>query len=367
MTKRNRLLTALLTLVALCAILFSFASCGKDKYPEIKSSKKEATVVATLGGHDVKYELFRAYFSQMYSGKTSGMTEEEWNEAKTAVLREIAELYATFDVASESGVDPYGSAINDEVKELVRIMYEGGEVNGEYVGGFESREEYKAALAAANLSDAANRLIFRYSATQAALFDYLVKNYSNGAKDPTSLGDPETFFNSDACTRGVWVAVFDDVIYYKDQTLQGRAGARAKAAELRDDLAGATDYAAVRKALIAAHSDYILTDDEMNNGLYVTKNQGNSPLMRALVADLFTLAPYACGPLREGPDGVYFAVGLPKDAADYNREVFFELLIEEEWINRPIVEKAEAYLAGVSYTSAFPTFSAETIAELTVE
>ena len=222
MTKRNRLLTALLTLVALCAILFSFASCGKDKYPEIKSSKKEATVVATLGGHDVKYELFRAYFSQMYSGKTSGMTEEEWNEAKTAVLREIAELYATFDVASESGVDPYGSAINDEVKELVRIMYEGGEVNGEYVGGFESREEYKAALAAANLSDAANRLIFRYSATQAALFDYLVKNYSNGAKDPTSLGDPETFFNSDACTRGVWVAVFDDVIYYKDQTLQGR-------------------------------------------------------------------------------------------------------------------------------------------------
>ena len=70
--------TTFLSLIALFAIVFSLASCAKKgEYPEIKSSKEEATVVATLGGHEVRYELYRAFFSAMYSGKTEGMTEEE--------------------------------------------------------------------------------------------------------------------------------------------------------------------------------------------------------------------------------------------------------------------------------------------------
>ena len=361
MKKTSRILITLITLAALLATVFSLASCGKDEYPEIASSKKESTPVATLGGHEVKYELFRAYFSAMYSGKTDGMTEEEWDAAKLAVLREIALLYATFDVAEENGVDPYGDAIDDEVAERVKIDYEGGEANGYVVEGAGTREKYKAALAAANLTDAVNRLIYRYDATQAALYEYLVTNYAYG-KDTGAASDARGFFDSADCARGVWVRVSDEL-------WPTRADARAFAEEQRERLAGATDYADVKRVLIATFSDQVLSQDEMEHGLYVSKNQGNNPLQRALVADIFSLAPFACGEIREGDDGVWFAVGLRKDAADYDRDPngFYDLMLEETEIDRPIAEKAESYLAGVSYSSAFPTFSEETLLELTLQ
>ena len=368
MTKRNRFSTILLTLIALCAILFSFAACQKkNEYPEIASSKKEATVVAVLGGHEVKYELFRAYFSAMYSGRTDGMTEEGWNEAKIAVLREIAELYATLDVAEENGVNPYGSEINDEVAEMIRVDYEGGFVNGGdvYIEGAGSRAKYKEALAAANLTDAVNRLNYRCSAVQNALYDYLVANLSRGTKDPATLPDARDFFISGACAHGVLICV-------QDELRQGRENARAFAVEMRDRLSDAAGYDDVKAVFIATFSDQALDDNSVGSvdqGFYFSENQGNTPLVRALISDLFSLEPYSCGEFHEDVNGVWFAVGLPKNAADYDRfsDGFYNLMVAETWINHPIVEKANAYLSGVTYSSAFPTFSAETIEELTVE
>lgn len=353
-------LTTLLSLIALFAVLFSLVSCGKKDYPEIPSSKKEATVVATLGGHEVKYELFRAYFSAMYSGRTADMTEEDWNLAKTAVMREIAVLYATLDVADENGIDPYGDKIDADVAERIRIDYEGGESNGVTIEGVGSREKYKEALAAANLTDAVNRLIYRFDATEAELYDYLVKNYAYG-RNPGDIGDARIFFDSDACAHGVWVFV-------PDELRQGRAGALAYAAEMRDRLSTATGYAEIRQVLIDTFSDRVLSADEMNHGFYVSENQGNTPLERSLVSDIFSLAPFVCGEIREGETGVWFAVGLEKDAADYERDPdsIFDLMLEETLIDRPIAEKAAAYLSGVSYSSAFPTFSADVLSELTV-
>ena len=362
--KTSRIWMTLITLAAILATVFSLASCGKgEDYPEIASSKKEATPIATLGGHEVRYELFRAYFTAMYSGKTEGMTETEWEAAKTAVMREIAVLYATLDVAEDSGVDPYGDAINDEVRERVRIDYEGGEANGYVIAGAGTREKYKAALEAANLTDAVNRLIYRYDATQAALYDYLVTNYAYG-KDTGAKSDARTFFDSADCAHGVWVYIRYDLY---DQW-NGSSDARAFAEEQRNRLATATDYSDVFNVLRSTFSDQVLSVDEMYHGFYVSKNQGNNPLQRALVSDIFSLSPFACGEIRENADGLWFAVGLAKDAADYERDPngIYDLMLEETEIDRPIVEKAETWMAGVSYSSAFPTFSAETLAELTL-
>ena len=360
MLKRTCFAT-LISLIALLAIVFSLASCAKKgEYPEIKSSKEEATVVATLGGHEVKYELFRAYFSAMYSGKTDGMTEEGWNAAVSDVMREIAYLYATLDVAKENGVDPEGDKIDAAVDELVRIQYEGGVTDdGKIVEGFGTRAEYKKALAAANLTDAVNRLVYRCDATQKELYDYLVEKYSYG-KDSGNSDDPRAFFDSADCAHGVWVFVSDGLRL-------GREAGRAYAAELRESLADAADYAAVQKVLRRA-SPEALSYDDIDHGFYVSKNQGNTPIQRALVSDFFTLSPYECGEIREGSDGVWFVVGLPKDAADYERdpETIRKLTVAENKINRPIADKAAEYLAGVSYAAAFPTFSAETLGKLTV-
>ena len=361
MKRTTNRLTILLSLIALLAILFSLASCGKKgKYAEIPSSKEEATTVAVVGGHKVKYELVRAYFSAMYSGKTEGMTEEGWEEAKTAVMREIAVLYATLDVASENGIDPYGDAIDDAVAECIRIEYEGGTSSDATISAGKTRAEYKEALAAANLTDAVMRLVYRFDATQAALYDYLVTNYGYG-EDSGEVGDPRAFFDSDECAHGVWVYVSDDFRL-------GREAGRAYAAELRAALADAADYDAVKKVILR-EDPMALSADDIQYGFYVSKNQGNAPVQRALISDFFTLAPYTCGEIREDADGVWFAVGLPKDAADYERdpEAIFQLMYEEEKINRPIAEKAETYLSGVSYASAFPSFSAETLGKLTVE
>ena len=362
MSKRSRLLTTFLSLIALCAIVFSLAACGKSKgYAEIPSSKKEATTVATLGGHEVKYELFRAFFSAMYSGRTGGMTEEGWNAAVSEVLNEIALLYATLDVANENGVDPYGDRIDELVAEFIRIEYEGGEFDGYIVEGAGSRDEYEKALAASNLTDAVNRLIYRYDATQAELYDYLVTNYAFGSRTDLA-GDASEFFNSEDCVHGVWV-------YVPDAFHESRRDTLAFAADKRSELATASNYAAVRQVLIDAWSDSVLSRDEMDHGFYVARHQGSTPVERALVADFFSLAPYACGEIREDVDGVWFAVGLPKDAADYERNpnAIYDLMLEETLIDRPISEKAAAYLAGVSYSSAFPTFSAETLDELTLK
>ena len=361
MKKLTCRLSTLIFLVALFAMVFSLASCGgKEKYPEIPSSKEEATTVATLGDHEVKYELFRAYFSAMYSGATDGMTEEGWEEAKNAVMREIALLYATLDVAGANGVDPYGDEINEKVAECIRIEYEGGEDDGVIVEGAGSREKYKEALAAANLTDAVTRLIYRYDATQAALYEYLVENYGYG-KDPGDLGDPRAFFDSDDCAHGVW-------LFISDGQLLGRKAGLARAAEAREELAGAADYAAVQAVLRKYASPTSLSKSDIEYGFYVSRNQGNTPVQRALVSDFFTLAPYACGEIREDADGVWFVVGLPKNAADYDRdpEAIYQLMYAEEKINRPIVEKAEAFLSHVSYSAAFPTFSPETLAKLTI-
>ena len=360
MMKRRRFFLTIVTLVALCATLFSLASCGKGDYAEIASSKKEATVVATLGGHEVKYELFRAYFSAMFSGKTDGMTEEGWESAKTAVLREIAYLYATLDVAEESGVDPYGDLIDETVAARVKIDYEGGKVDGVIIEGFGTREKYKEALAAANLTDAVNRLIYRFDATQAALYEYLVTNYSLG-KNTGVPTDARAFFDSDLCAHGVWVFVSDEM-------RQGRDGARQFAAEMHDRLATASTYDDVKDVLKDSFSDLVLSKSEMEHGFYVAKDQGNTPLKRALVSDIFSLSPFACGEIRDGEDGVWFAVGLQKDAADYEREpeAIYDLMLEQTLIDHPIAEKGATYLSGVSYSSAFPTFSAETLAELTL-
>ena len=363
MTKSSRLCLTLVSLIALCAIVFSLAACSKKgDYPEIPSSKKEATPVATLGGHEVRYELYRAFFSAMYSGKTEGMTEEGYAAARTAVMREIALIYATLDVAKENGVDPDGDKIDAEVLRRVKIDYEGGESNGETIEGVGTREKYKEALEAANLTDAVNRLIYRYDATQAELYDYLVNKYAYG-RDTQVSGDPRAFFDSENCAHGVWVYVSDDMHRYD------RAETLAFAREKRDALATATSYAEVRRVLIASFSDQVLSDDEMEHGFYVSKHQGNTPLERALVADFFSLSPFACGEIREDSDGVWFAVGLDKDAADYDRDpdAIYDLMLEETLIDRPIAERAETYLAGVSYSSACPTFSQETLAELTLQ
>ena len=360
MTERKTVLYRLAACFVLLALAFSFAACGRETYPEIASSKEEATVVATLGDHEVKYELFRAFFTAMYSGKTADMTEEGWNEAVSAVLREIAYIYATLDVAKANGVDPYGATINDKVSELVRIEYEGQEVNGVRVEGCGTKEEYKRALAAANMTDAVNRLIFRYDATQAELYEYLVTNYSFGNVHVTP-DEARAFFDSSDCAHGVW-------IFISYEFRSGRASALAYAEEIRERLASATEYSEIRQVLIETFSDQVLSRDEMENGFYVGRHQGNIPAQRKLVSDVFSLEPYRCGEPVYGEDGIYIAVGLPKNVADYEAtpNYFLDLLIEERCINRPIFEAVDEMTGNVKFSSAFPDFTPETLAKLTV-
>ena len=361
MTERKPILCRLAACIVLLALAFSFAACGSGSaYPEIASTKEEATVVATLGDHEVKYELFRAFFSAMYSKKTFDMTEEGWNDAVADVMREIAYLYATFDVAKQNGVDPNGATVNAAVDELLRIEFEGQTVNGVYVKGFGTKEEYKRALEETNMTDAVNRLILRYDATESALYEYLVTNYSFGTVQVTP-DDARAFFDSSDCAHGVWV-------YISDGFRGSRAAGLAYAEGIRDQLATATEYADIRSILIETYSDQVLSREEMENGFYVGRNQGNTPAQRKLVSDIFSLDPYRPGECVASDDGIYIAVGLPKNVADYekNPNLFLDLLIEERYINRPIADAVSEMTENLKFSSAFPAFTPENLAKLTL-
>ncbi|MCQ2386713.1 MAG: hypothetical protein MJ078_08640, partial [Clostridia bacterium] len=93
----------------LCFLLFIFAlllsSC--NPYGAVKSTKKEREILATLGAeYDVPYELFR----YGYLGQKKLTPDGSFSSLSQSAMREAADVYATFALAKEYGIDPYSKA-----------------------------------------------------------------------------------------------------------------------------------------------------------------------------------------------------------------------------------------------------------------
>ena len=212
----------ILAILLIIASLFILASCkNKAEYPPVESTEEEASTVMTLSidgtTYDVKYELYRAFFltykSQVDGGDpsvwTSDNSDEYIEKIDRIIINRAAEIYAAFAMCEKIGFDIYSNDVEKKIKENIRISVEGGNYGSYTIEGFESYDDYLAALKAMNLNYSVQTLLLRYAIAVDAIDTYYIGtvssddvdiNMTDGAIEYTK-DDVKEFYDSDDCVR----------------------------------------------------------------------------------------------------------------------------------------------------------------------
>ena len=324
-------------LLALCAILISsllsFTACKKEEYAPVDSTELEATEVMTftLEGekYSVRYELYRALFLS-YKSEIDGGDSSVWTgENKSAYIKEIdlkiaesaARIYSALATAKKIGYDPYSATVDNEIKELIRISVEGGTWGGITVPGYDSYEDYLAALKDMNLNYSVQVLMYRYALAIEAIEDYYIGTVSSEDIDGTEANPGaieytkdtvEAFYNSDDCVRVLRMQL--DTSYDKDPT---ERLARAKAAI---EAVAHTGESAVIAAMIGAGS--LTAAKEMQDGYVMAKHNLDRGVYGELTDAVFKLEPYEVSDaiLVSDEDGTYHVIVYRADKSSAHFE-----------------------------------------------
>lgn len=245
----------LIAMILMLATAISLVACA-DKYPAVESTEDEARTVMTMAidgkSYEVKYELYRAFFltykSQIDGGDASvwsGENKDEYiSKIDEMIIARVVEIYSAFALCERIGVDLYSKDVEKKIKENVKISVEGGSYGSATLDGYESYDDYLAALKAMNLNYSVQVLLMRYAIAIDAIDTYYIgtassddvnANVSVGAIKYTEE-DVRDFYFSDDCVR-VLRANFQKAISYTPLE---------RAEKLRDTL---TDAAASKDTL----------------------------------------------------------------------------------------------------------------------
>lgn len=245
----------LIAMILMLATAISLVACA-DKYPAVESTEDEARTVMTMTldgkSYEVKYELYRAFFltykSQIDGGDASvwnGENKDEYiSKIDEMIIARVVEIYSAFALCERIGVDLYSKDVEKKIKENVKISVEGGSYGSATLDGYESYDDYLAALKAMNLNYSVQVLLMRYAIAIDAIDTYYIgtassddvnANVSVGAIKYTEE-DVRDFYFSDDCVR-VLRANFQKAISYTPLE---------RAEKLRDTL---TDAAASKDTL----------------------------------------------------------------------------------------------------------------------
>ena len=338
----------ILCLALVCASLF-LTSCGT--YREVRSSREERRIVATVGDYEVKYELVRALFhtvkAEVDGGDdtvwTSDKAGEYFEKAMALVDDYLLTIYSTFAYAESIGIDPYGDEIDDLVDYYVTTDIEGGYINGNSVQGYGSKEAYLEALAKYYYTDSANRFMYRYTATTSRIHEYYTQTYANG-----------TIQVSDSILRDFLVG--PDVIHvhwvYRDKTesfTEKEMEETVRAALLAEQ--GSRDVLDTVRSLTL-----YLPDSNMMNGFYLTANT-LSMQYQDFAAIAKGLSPYEVSEVVEAGGGYYVLVGMERDVnilgTDSGMDDITQLYLEYRMYNAIAEKEAELPIA---YNSNFDQY-----------
>ena len=223
----------LIAIILMLATALSLVACRKNKYPAVESTKEESRVVMTMTvdgkSYEVKYELYRAfvltYKSEIDGGDHSvwsGENKDEYiSRIDEMIVDRVAEIYSAFALCERIGFDLYSKDVQKKIEENIRISVEGGSYGSSTLGGYESYDEYLAALKAMNLNYSVQTLLMRYAIAIDAIDTYYIgtassddvnANVSVGSIEYTEE-DVRDFYFSDDCVR-VLRASFRKAIYY---------------------------------------------------------------------------------------------------------------------------------------------------------
>lgn len=340
------LLAVLLTLLAL-------SGCEKS-YKEARSSLSERRVIAHAGDYEVRYELFRALFLN-YKSSVDGGDNRVWTGPEANVYFERAKalceeamrsIFGTFAFAKSMGIDPYSEEADRRVAEYVKATIEGGFVNGNYIEGFGgSVSDYRKSLEERHMTDAVNRLLFRYSICNTMLYEYYTDTFGGG----TIQTDGDTiraFYNSDACVRLTWIAVPKNTVLTESQS---EALANAKRSDL---IACAT--MAEKLQYVAFHN---LQAAGMDKGVFMTEATCDADY-KAVLTEAMTLQAGEVGQVVEAYDAFYIPLRLEKEAGYLSDTAGMNAIINLyiEHVMYTEIEEAEKALT-IDYTAAFDKYA----------
>lgn len=211
----------IIAIILMLATALSLVACGGNKYPAVESTEEEARTVMTmtLDGktYEVKYELYRAFFLT-YKSKVDGGDSGVWSgenkdeyiaKIDEMIIERVVEIYSAFALCERIGVDLYSREVEKKIKENVKISVEGGSYGSSTLDGYESYDDYLAALKAMNLNYSVQTLLMRYAIAIDAIDTYYIGTASSDDVDINlSVGsikyteeDVRDFYFSDDCVR----------------------------------------------------------------------------------------------------------------------------------------------------------------------
>ena len=228
----------IIALILLFATVLSVSACVKsnsksNKYPAVESTEDEARVVMTMSiygkTYEVRYELYRAFFLT-YKSQVDGGNPDVWTGEKKdeyisrideMIIDRVVEIYSAIAMAENIGFDLYSKDVEKKIQENIRISVEGGSYGSVTLDGYESYEDYLAALKAININYSVQTLLMRYAIAVDAIDTHYIGtassddvdiNITEGVIEYTEE-DVRNFYFSDDCAR-VLRANFQKAISY---------------------------------------------------------------------------------------------------------------------------------------------------------
>lgn len=222
----------IIAFILILATALSITACS-GKYEPVESTSEESRVVMTMTvngkQYDVKYELYRAFFltykNQVDGGDAtvwSGENKAEYVEKIDAmIIDRIVEIYSAFALCDKIGFDLYSKDVEKKIKENVKISVEGGSYGSSTLEGYDSYEDYLAALKSMNLNYSVQTLLMRYAIAIDAIDTYYIGTASSDDVDVNlSLGaieytedDVREFYFSDDCVRVLRASFRKEISY----------------------------------------------------------------------------------------------------------------------------------------------------------
>ena len=243
----------IIAIILMLAAVLSVTACAK-KYPAVESTDEEARVVMTMSvngkSYDVKYELYRAFFltykDQVDGGDSSvwsGESKDEYiAEIDAIIIDRIAEIYSAFALCEKIGFNLYSSDVEKKIRENIKISVEGGSYGSSTLEGYESYDDYLAALKSMNLNYSVQTLLIRYAIAVDAIDTYYIGTASSDDVDASiTLGaleytedDVRDFYFSDDCVRVLRASFRKEISYTPLERAEKLRDSLLTAAESKD-------------------------------------------------------------------------------------------------------------------------------------
>ena len=309
----------------LIATALTLTSCNKTTYPAVESSKKESQVLMKIGSgkksYEVRYELYRAFYLTLREDYGETLSAEQEDELEARVLDNIYNVYATFALCEEYGINLYSRAVEEQIDSFIRVSVEGGLLDSTEIEGFSSYEEYLASLRELYLNYSVQILLFRYTIGMTAIEAHYPE--VDGIQQNVTKDEVRAFYD------------LEDTHRYLTLYLSADYCTEERAAEIRNTIATLNSESAVANKMIN-HSASLAAEEILNGRIITPYNlddllYGDLTKAAAALAVGETSAPIA---IYNSQNRGYFILYRTEKSDEHFRRAFNT--IAREYINDKI-------------------------------